>query len=212
MLGSGRLIGRTHCWWPCDTRPRPPPPFLNKKSAHPRTWSYPLTCSYLLACRLQRSGASPARRGVRPPLRHSNRASTMLGHSDAPLPPSLAAPPSPAAPSPSSPRPGCAGLGHEASARAPRVGAHPGCWAGPRLEAHGELHVPRRRRAPWFIQAARWLCALETHVAKICFKCFRCFIWMLQVFHMDVAIVNWDVAMVVHVCFKLLFSMFQLFF
>jgi hypothetical protein len=43
----------------------------------------------------------------------------------------------------------------------------------------------------------------------LCFKCF------LQMFHMDVAIVDWDVAyvaMVVHVCCKLLFPMFHLFF
>ena len=40
------------------------------------------------------------------------------------------------------------------------------------------------------------------------FKCFRYFIGMLQVFHMDVA----NVAMVVHVCCKLLFLMFHLFF
>jgi hypothetical protein len=37
------------------------------------------------------------------------------------------------------------------------------------------------------------------------FKCFRCFIGMLQVFHMNVAYV----AMVIHVCCKLLFSMFH---
>jgi hypothetical protein len=35
---------------------------------------------------------------------------------------------------------------------------------------------------------------------------------MLQVFHVDVAKVDWDVAMVVHVCCKILFLMFQLFF
>jgi hypothetical protein len=48
----------------------------------------------------------------------------------------------------------------------------------------------------------------------LCFKCFRCFIGMLQVFHMDVAKVDRDVAyvaMVVDVCCKLLLLMFHLF-
>jgi hypothetical protein len=31
------------------------------------------------------------------------------------------------------------------------------------------------------------------HVAIICFKCFRCFIRMLQVFHLDVAKIDLDV-------------------
>ena len=35
---------------------------------------------------------------------------------------------------------------------------------------------------------------MKTDVASICFKCFRCFIGMLQVFHMDVAKVDRDVA------------------
>jgi hypothetical protein len=49
----------------------------------------------------------------------------------------------------------------------------------------------------------------------LCFKCFRCFIGMLEVFHMDVTKVDQNVAyvsMVVHVCYKLLFLMFHLFF
>jgi hypothetical protein len=53
--------------------------------------------------------------------------------------------------------------------------------------------------------------ALKPHVASICFKCFR----DIQVFHADVAKVDQDVAyiaMVVHVCCKLLFLMFYLFF
>jgi hypothetical protein len=44
---------------------------------------------------------------------------------------------------------------------------------------------------------------------KACFKCFRCFIGILQVFHIDVAKVDYDIAygaMVVHVCCKLLCS------
>jgi hypothetical protein len=35
---------------------------------------------------------------------------------------------------------------------------------------------------------------LEAYVARLCLKCFRCFIVMLQVFHMDVAKVDRDVA------------------
>ena len=53
---------------------------------------------------------------------------------------------------------------------------------------------------------------LKTHVASICFKCFRD---MLQVFQMDVAKVDQDVAyvaMVVHLCSKCLPLMFHLFF
>jgi hypothetical protein len=52
-------------------------------------------------------------------------------------------------------------------------------------------------------------------VASVCFKCFSFFIGMLQVFHMDVEKVDRDVAyvaIVVHVCCKLLFLMFHLFF
>jgi hypothetical protein len=53
---------------------------------------------------------------------------------------------------------------------------------------------------------------VKTHVASVYFKCFRD---MLQVIHTDVAKVDYDVAhvtMVVHVCCKLLFSLFHLFF
>jgi hypothetical protein len=56
---------------------------------------------------------------------------------------------------------------------------------------------------------------MKEHVANLCFKCFRCFIGMLQVFHMDIAKVDQDVAyvaMVIHICCKLMFSMFYLFF
>jgi hypothetical protein len=52
------------------------------------------------------------------------------------------------------------------------------------------------------------------HVANVCFKCFRYFRGMLQTFYMNVAKVDRDVAyvaMVVHVCYKLLF-LFHLFF
>jgi hypothetical protein len=53
-----------------------------------------------------------------------------------------------------------------------------------------------------------------THVLRVYFKCFRCSIDMLQVFHMDIAKVDRDVAyvaMLVDVCCKLLFPMFHLF-
>jgi hypothetical protein len=45
--------------------------------------------------------------------------------------------------------------------------------------------------------------ALKAHVASVCSKYFRCFRGMLQVFHVDVAKVNQDVAHVaifVYVC------------
>jgi hypothetical protein len=54
---------------------------------------------------------------------------------------------------------------------------------------------------------------LKVHVARFCLKRFRCFIDILQVFHMDVVKVDRDVAyvaMVVHIYFKLLFLMFHL--
>ena len=51
-------------------------------------------------------------------------------------------------------------------------------------------------------------------ISDACFKCFRCFGGMLQVFRMNVAKVDRVayVAMVVHVCCNLLFPMFHLFF
>jgi hypothetical protein len=52
----------------------------------------------------------------------------------------------------------------------------------------------------------------KLHVAGVCFKCFR---GMLQVFYTDVAKVDQDVAyvaMIVHVYYKFLCSMFHLFF
>jgi hypothetical protein len=53
---------------------------------------------------------------------------------------------------------------------------------------------------------------LKTYVANICFECFK---GMLQVFRIDVAKLDRDVAyvaMIVHVCCKLLFKMFHLLF
>jgi hypothetical protein len=54
--------------------------------------------------------------------------------------------------------------------------------------------------------------ALKTYVANICFKRFRCFRGMLQVFHKNIVKVDQDiayVAMVVHICCKRLFPMFH---
>jgi hypothetical protein len=54
---------------------------------------------------------------------------------------------------------------------------------------------------------------VKTHVVSIHFKCFRCFRGMLQVFQINVAKVDQDVAyiaMAVHVCCKRLFLMFHL--
>ena len=56
---------------------------------------------------------------------------------------------------------------------------------------------------------------LKAHVASVTFKCFTYFRGMLQVFYIDVAKVDRDVAyvaMVVHVCCKLLFSVFHILF
>jgi hypothetical protein len=52
---------------------------------------------------------------------------------------------------------------------------------------------------------------LKAHVrCKLCFKCFGCFRDMLQMFQIDVAKVDYDVAMVVHICCKGLLPMFHL--
>jgi hypothetical protein len=55
---------------------------------------------------------------------------------------------------------------------------------------------------------------LYTYVSSICFKCFSRFRRMLQVFHLDVAKVDLDiacVAMAIHACFKHIFQVFHLF-
>jgi hypothetical protein len=49
---------------------------------------------------------------------------------------------------------------------------------------------------------------LQAHV----FKYFRCFVGMFQVFHADVAKVDRNVAMIVHICCKCLFPKFHPFF
>jgi len=62
----------------------------------------------------------------------------------------------------------------------------------------------------------------EAHIVRVCFKCFTSFIWMLQVFHLDVTKVDLNVAKVdrnvalvavaIHICFKCMFQMFHLVF
>jgi hypothetical protein len=79
------------------------------------------------------------------------------------------------------------------------------------LHADVELHVDE----PLFSSKQQVDVHLKAHVASVCFKCFSCFRGMLQVFHMDVAKVDRDVAyvaMVVHVCCKLLSPMYYQFF
>jgi hypothetical protein len=52
----------------------------------------------------------------------------------------------------------------------------------------------------------------QRYVASVCFKCFRCVIRMLQVFHLDVTKVDRDVtyvASISEVCCKYLFPMFH---
>jgi hypothetical protein len=54
----------------------------------------------------------------------------------------------------------------------------------------------------------------KSYVASLYFKCLRCFLGMLQVFHVDVTNVDRDIiyfGMVVHVYCKLLFPIFNLF-
>jgi len=55
---------------------------------------------------------------------------------------------------------------------------------------------------------------LKVHVTCVCFKCFRCFRGMLQVLYIDVVKVDRDavhVVMAIHVSFKCMFQMFNLF-
>ena len=70
-------------------------------------------------------------------------------------------------------------------------------------------------RQDFILLSSKEMFALKLHVASVCFKCFKCFRGMLQVSRTDVAKVDLDVAhvaMVVHVCCKLPFSMLHLFF
>jgi hypothetical protein len=63
-------------------------------------------------------------------------------------------------------------------------------------------------------ESTDWSQPLLPYVANVCFKCFRYFRGMLQVFRMDVAKVDREVAYVASVsdaCCKRLFEMFHLF-
>jgi hypothetical protein len=89
---------------------------------------------------------------------------------------------------------------------------HPGRRAGPRPEEH--QRDPCATGASSSMIRPSGKVRLRTGIA-CCKVCLRYFILMLQVFHVDVAKVDQNVsyvAMVVHVCCKLLFPMFELFF
>ena len=141
------------------------------------------------------------------------------------MPPSHAVPYSgtPPLPSPTTP------LSLDASCRASSsVAPRPGdqergpSLAGPR-QAQEQLAPARPRHHPQpsagrnrsFTRSAlrRTEEVRKTHVARLYFKCFRCFMGRLQLFYVDVTKVDLDVAyvaMVVHVRCKGLFPMFRL--
>ena len=82
-----------------------------------------------------------------------------------------------------------------------------GAWAPPGRCLRWIPHIEE----PPFCWAVR-RCCVKAHIARVCFDCFR---GMLQVFHMDVAKKDRDVAhvaIVVHVCCKHPFQMFICFF
>jgi hypothetical protein len=85
-----------------------------------------------------------------------------------------------------------------------------------------ELHVPPLTSA---LTSSTMTClhssnrqsdiALKAHVASICLKCFRCFIWMLHVFHLNIAKVGQDIAYVainIHLYCKCMSKYFNCFF
>ena len=72
--------------------------------------------------------------------------------------------------------------------------------------ASGELHMPTSLHSP----SSKEMFTLKLHVASLCFKCFR---GKFASVSYGCCKSSWDaahVAMVVHVCCKLLFSMFHL--
>jgi hypothetical protein len=79
-----------------------------------------------------------------------------------------------------------------------------------------ELHMPMRIHSP----KQQGDVALKLHVASIYFKCFKCFRGMLQIFYIDVAKVDRDVAHVAMVfssvcpkcfiCFRHMLQVFPL--
>jgi hypothetical protein len=118
--------------------------------------------------------------------------------------------------------------GRACSLDAPRAGsgltllAHPRAGAYPAqcLYRHtGELHAPltstlASSSATTSLQSSNLQgdIVLKAHVTSVCFKCFRCFIWMSHVSHLDIAKVDRDVAIAIHVCCNCMFQMFPLFF
>ena len=70
-------------------------------------------------------------------------------------------------------------------------------------------------RRAFILQSSKEMFELKLRVASVYFVCFKCFRGMLKVFHTDVTKVDWDVAhvaIVVHVCCKILFQCFICFF
>jgi hypothetical protein len=97
-------------------------------------------------------------------------------------------------------------LGEGASLARPK----PGAGATDRWQV-----VPPSSTAGWPELGVPFCATSYGRRVSVCFKCFKCFRGMLQVFHTDVAKVDRNVlyvAMFVHVCCRLLFSMFYLFF
>ena len=78
---------------------------------------------------------------------------------------------------------------------------------GPRRCGTGELHASLPTSAPASSSATTSVhsskqqgnIVLKSHLASVYFKCFRCFKGMLQVFHIDVAKVDRDVAYIAYV-------------
>jgi hypothetical protein len=92
------------------------------------------------------------------------------------------------------------------------------CWPGQDrrrrnwpLQGHTTILDCLARISRPLLCAAWYGRRMKTHIASICFKCFKCFKGMLQVFHTDVVKVVQDVshvAMIVHVCCKLMCSQY----
>jgi hypothetical protein len=125
--------------------------------------------------------------------------------------------PSPAAPAPAcyAPRPRCCAPRPVPHAHRGAAGVLPRCCPRRRspLEGHGHCQRHGRRDA----RPQQGDVAMKAHVGSICFKYFRCFRGMLQLFHMDVAKVDrrWftccKCSKACCKCFRGLFEMFHLF-
>jgi hypothetical protein len=77
------------------------------------------------------------------------------------------------------------------------------------LQGHATILDCLARTSRPLLCAAWYGRRVKTNIASVCFKCFKCFKGTLQVFHMNVAKIVHDVthvAMVVHVCCKLMCS------